>query len=89
MAKKEDSHLQWMENQLDSAQAEAHSGVPVKKYRAYNTDAADLDLDEYSRQVYQPKKRSLWKALFWLLLLAAVACAVYWFWSNGGIGQWQ
>ena len=49
-------------NESDRRQAQ-----PV---RAYNTDRSDMDLDDYSEQVYQPRKKD--HSMLYLSLLAAV-----------------
>ena len=52
-------------------------------YRVTNTDRTDVDLEEYSRQVYEgkPKGCGLWLAVLFLLIAAA---AIYGILRYGG-----
>ena len=43
--------------------------VPQPRYRAYNTDISDEDLDEYAEAVLAPEKRGLSGFLVFLLCL--------------------
>lgn len=45
-------------------------------YRAYNTDRTDEDLEEFSQQVYSPKKKGLAGLVITALLLTAAIFAV-------------
>ncbi len=46
-------------------------------YTVYNTDRADVDLDQYSEEVRQPRAQSLGGLLILAaLLLAAIACVL-------------
>lgn len=54
-------------------------------YQAYNTDKADIDLDEYSDEVRSDGKVATWWIWLVLLLMAAVVVAIGWmFFSTGG-----
>lgn len=57
-------------------------------YKAYNSDSADVDLEEYSQEVLEPKKRGglIWFLLILMTLLcvAAVALVIYYL-RLGGI----
>lgn len=53
-------------------------------YRAYNTDKADVDLEEYSQEVFDPPKAP--KVWPWILLTAVVVGVILWLlFSTGGL----
>ena len=56
-------------------------------YRAYNADKTDTDLDEYSRKVYEAKKKPVGccGVVAVLAAAAAVAVAIWWYLQGGGL----
>lgn len=67
----EDRQLKRLNNHLMAAEENT-----APKCRVYNTDATDVDLEDYAQQVDTPVKRA--HGGFWLFLLAAaVIAAVY------------
>lgn len=46
-------------------------------FDAYNTDISDTDLEEYSEEVYAPRRKT--GCAFWLLFFAAALLAVAYF----------
>lgn len=66
--------------QEECAQDEEEEELPLRRpfdFDAYNTDDTDTDLEDYSQEVYNPRRKT--GCAFWLLLLAAAVLAVAWF----------
>ena len=54
------------------------------RVRAYNSDALEADLDEYSQKVYKARSRGRWVAATALILLAAVLLVLAFFAARYG-----
>ena len=54
------------------------------RVKAYNADALEADLDEYSRKVYRARSRGRWAAAIALILLAAVLLTLAFFAARYG-----
>lgn len=52
------------------------------KYRVYNTDRSDTDLDAYSKAVQKPRR----KWIVWVCLL--LAAALFWYLYSQGVLPW-
>lgn len=84
MGKQDENILRQLENQLISC--DAAEAAPSQKVRAENTDRADVDMEDYSRQVEAGKGRG--RGLLWLLLLVAAAAVAYILY-RGGVLPWK
>ena len=61
-------------------------GWMAGRVKAYNTDALEADLDEYSQKVYRSRSRGRWVAAIALILLAALLLVLAFFVArNGGL----
>lgn len=65
MGRKQDEELKRIENHLSAAE-----DMQVDSAKAYNRDAADVDIDRYSQRVHGRKKGG---CLVWLIILLIVA----------------
>ena len=84
MGKQDENILRQLENQLISC--DAAEAAPAQKVRGENTDRADVELEDYSRQVEAGKRRG--SGFLWLLLLVAAAAAIYLLY-RGGVLSWK
>jgi hypothetical protein len=77
------------ETEEDWEEEPARQGMPrgmVARVKAYNSDALEADLDEYSRKVYKARSRGRWVAAIALILLAALLLVLAFFTArNGGL----
>ena len=77
------------ETEEDWEEEPARQGMPrgmVSRVKAYNSDALEADLDEYSRKVYKARSRGRWVAAIALILLAALLLVLAFFAArNGGL----
>ena len=80
-ADEEDSDGEYWEEEEPVRQMPRGMAARVK---AYNTDALEADLDEYSRKVYKARSRGRWIAAVALILLASVLLVLAFFAARYG-----
>lgn len=76
-----DRELERLNNHLMAVEDNTAPGC-----RVYNSDAADVDLEKYSRQVDTPPKRR--HKLGWLIVIFLAAAAAVYFYL-GGMLPWN
>lgn len=79
LARLEEELLQQENHEDPSETEEEEYQPPVRAVRAYNGDAADVDLEEFSDAVYTPtsnRNTALFALLF--LLLCGIFCVLAW-----------
>lgn len=74
--------LEEEEEEAEEYDDEEESKPPRKPFDfdAYNTDDADTDLEEYSEEVYAPRRKT--GCAFWLLFFAAILLAAAYFFAK-------
>lgn len=79
----EEEEIEETEEETDDLPREVYDEY-TPDLRAYNSDKADTDLEDYSDAVYDPPRRKTGCLLWFVLLTAAVLLAISWYLAKQG-----